>query len=62
MSARAAIRREGVPFVFGIACLLALVALIEVLVTTGWINPFIVPKPSRHHASSEATHEADSFG
>ena len=46
MSARAAIRREGVPFVFGIACLLALVALIEVLVTTGWINPFIVPKPS----------------
>ena len=46
MSARAAIRREGVPFVFGVACLMALVALIEVLVTTGWINPFIVPKPS----------------
>jgi NitT/TauT family transport system permease protein len=46
MSARTAIRREGVPFAFGIACLLALVALIEVLVTTGWINPFIVPKPS----------------
>jgi ABC-type nitrate/sulfonate/bicarbonate transport system permease component len=35
-----------VPFLFGIACLLALVAVIEVLVRTGWINPFIVPKPS----------------
>ena len=31
---------------FGVACLLALVALIEVLIRAGWINPFIVPKPT----------------
>ena len=43
---RGRLRREGVPFVFGVACLLALVALIEVLVRTGLINPFIVPKPT----------------
>ena len=46
MSARATMMRQGVPFVFGIACLLALVALIEALIRTGWINPFIVPKPT----------------
>jgi len=46
MSARATIRREGVPVVFGVACLLALVALIEVLIRLGLINPFIVPKPT----------------
>ena len=46
MSARSTIRREGIPFVFGIVCLLALVAVIEMLIRTGWINPFIVPKPS----------------
>ena len=46
MSARSAMRREAVPFVFGIACLLALVVLIEVLIRAGLINPFIVPKPS----------------
>ena len=34
------------PIVFGVACLLALVALIEVLIRAGWINPFIVPKPT----------------
>src|SRR5213075_2658237 len=42
----AMIRREAVPIVFGVACLLALVALIEVLIRVGWINPFIVPKPT----------------
>ena len=31
---------------FGIACLLALVAVIEGLIRTGLINPFIVPKPT----------------
>ena len=46
MSAGATIRREAVPIVFGVACLLALVALIEVLIRMGWINPFIVPKPT----------------
>ena len=46
MSARRAMLREGVPFVFGAVCLLVLLALIEVLVRTGVINPFIVPKPS----------------
>ena len=46
MSTHSAIRRQGVPFVFGIACLLALVALIEGLIRAGLINPFIVPKPS----------------
>ncbi len=46
MSAGAKIRREAIPVVFGVACLLALVALIEVLIRAGWINPFIVPKPT----------------
>ncbi len=46
MSAGATIRREAVPVVFGVACLLVLVALIEVLIRAGWINPFIVPKPT----------------
>jgi len=46
VSASAKIRRESIPVVFGVACLLALVALIEVLIRTGWINPFIVPKPT----------------
>jgi NitT/TauT family transport system permease protein len=46
VSAGAMIRREAVPIVFGVACLLALVALIEVLIRMGWINPFIVPKPT----------------
>jgi ABC-type nitrate/sulfonate/bicarbonate transport system permease component len=46
VSAGATIRREAVPIVFGVACLLALVALIEVLIRMGWINPFIVPKPT----------------
>jgi NitT/TauT family transport system permease protein len=46
VSAGATIRREGVPVVFGVACLLALIALIEVLIRIGLINPFIVPKPT----------------
>ena len=41
-----AIRQSLAPIVFGTACLLALVALIELLVRAGTINPFIVPKPS----------------
>jgi NitT/TauT family transport system permease protein len=46
VSAGATIRREAVPVVFGVVCLLALVALIEVLIRVGLINPFIVPKPT----------------
>jgi NitT/TauT family transport system permease protein len=46
VSPRTTIRREAIPVVFGVACLLALVALIEVLIRAGWINPFIVPKPT----------------
>ena len=46
MNARATIRREAVPVVFGVACLLVVLALVEVLIRLGWINPFIVPKPT----------------
>jgi ABC-type nitrate/sulfonate/bicarbonate transport system permease component len=46
MNTRRAMLREGVPFVFGAVCLLVLLALIEVLVRMGIINPFIVPKPT----------------
>ncbi len=46
MTARALMKRPAVPFVFGVACLLALIALIEVLIRAGLINPFIVPKPT----------------
>ena len=38
--------RRAVPIAFGIACLLALIALVEVLIRIGWINAFIVPLPS----------------
>jgi NitT/TauT family transport system permease protein len=34
------------PFGFGIACLLAVLVMIEMLVRSGIINPFIVPRPS----------------
>jgi NitT/TauT family transport system permease protein len=46
VSAGATIRREGGPVLFGVACLLVLLALIEVLIRVGLINPFIVPKPT----------------
>jgi NitT/TauT family transport system permease protein len=46
MNAAALMKMRGVPIAFGIACLLALTLLIEVLVGTGKINPFIVPLPS----------------
>jgi NitT/TauT family transport system permease protein len=44
MSARMAYRL--VPFGFGVACLLALLVVVEMLVRSGVINPFIVPRPS----------------
>lgn len=46
MNVRRAILRDGVPIAFGIACLLALAIVVEVLVRTSVINPFIVPKPT----------------
>jgi len=46
MSAPARFLRQGVPIVFGITCLLAVLAVIEVLVRFSIINPFIVPLPS----------------
>jgi NitT/TauT family transport system permease protein len=46
MTRRPPIWVQSVPVVFGVACLLALVVLIEVLIRFGAINPFIVPKPS----------------
>ena len=35
-----------VPFGFGIACLFALLAVVELLIRNGFINPFIVPLPT----------------
>jgi len=46
MSTRARMIHQAVPVAFGIVCLLAFAALVEALVRTGVINPFIVPKPS----------------
>jgi ABC-type nitrate/sulfonate/bicarbonate transport system permease component len=46
MSARRWILREGAPVVFGTGCLLALLVLMELLIRTGLLNPFIVPKPT----------------
>jgi ABC-type nitrate/sulfonate/bicarbonate transport system permease component len=46
MSARPTFLRQGVPVAFGIACLAALLAVIELLVRASIINPFIVPLPS----------------
>jgi NitT/TauT family transport system permease protein len=39
-------RREVVPVLFGIACILALLVVIELLIGVGLINRFIVPYPS----------------
>ena len=47
MTAVALMKWRGAPVAFGIACLLAATALIEALVATGTINPFIVPRPSQ---------------
>jgi ABC-type nitrate/sulfonate/bicarbonate transport system permease component len=46
MTAGRAILRDSVPIAFGIACLLVVATIVEVLVRTAWINPFIVPKPT----------------
>jgi len=43
---RARMAYQLAPFGFGIACLLAVLVLIELLVRSGIINPFIVPRPS----------------
>ena len=46
MRTAARIMRHAVPVAFGVACLLAVLALIELLIRAGLINPFIVPKPT----------------
>jgi ABC-type nitrate/sulfonate/bicarbonate transport system permease component len=46
MNVRARIWRQAVPIAFGIACLLAFLVLVELLIKIGLINSFIVPLPS----------------
>ncbi len=46
MASRAFFMRQVVPILFGIACLLAVVVAIELLIRLGAINRFIVPYPS----------------
>ena len=46
MIARALVRYNVVPVAFGLLCLLAVFVAIEIMVRTGIINPFIVPRPS----------------
>jgi len=53
MSTRALHRSQIVPVAFGIACLLAILAVVELLVHTSIINPFIVPLPTEVVSSFE---------
>src|ERR1700680_1353843 len=46
MMVRALIVRQVVPAFFGVACLTAVVVLIEFLIRAGLINQYIVPYPS----------------
>lgn len=46
MTGRTIHRSQLIPIAFGIICLFALLVVIEILVRTGVINPFIVPLPS----------------
>lgn len=48
-----AVKQQVFPMAFGIACLLALVVLIELLIKWGLINRFIVPYPSEIATSFE---------
>jgi NitT/TauT family transport system permease protein len=50
MTTGAAVRRQlvwqqFVPIAFGVACLIAVIALLEVLIRAGIVNRFIVPTP-----------------
>ena len=63
MRTGAPFRREIVPVVFGVACLLALLAAIELMIKFGLINRFIVPYPSEIARSFERIIvEEDVFG
>ena len=53
MMTRRYFREQVFPVLFGIACLLALLVLIELLIKAGLINPFIVPYPSEIALSFE---------
>jgi NitT/TauT family transport system permease protein len=46
VTAAALMKHRSVPIAFGIACLLAGLVAVEVLVAHGVLNPFIVPYPS----------------
>jgi NitT/TauT family transport system permease protein len=51
--ATSALKAKAVPILFGAACLIALVILIEILIRVGLINRFIVPYPSEIALSFE---------
>lgn len=53
MTLTALSRVPGVPFVFGLACLVLSGVAIEVLIRIGMINQFIVPMPTQIAASFE---------
>ena len=53
MATRATLVRQVIPVMFGTGCLVALVALIELLIKLGLINRFIVPYPSEIIGSFE---------
>ena len=46
MNGRSPLWVRAVPVAFGAACLIAVIGVVELLVRTGRLNPFIVPLPS----------------
>jgi ABC-type nitrate/sulfonate/bicarbonate transport system permease component len=53
MKARRLLTQQVLPIAFGVACLAAFVVAIELLITFGWVNRFIVPLPSEIAKSFE---------
>jgi ABC-type nitrate/sulfonate/bicarbonate transport system permease component len=53
MAALRYFREQVFPVLFGIACLLALLVVVEWLIKAGLLNPFIVPYPSEIALSFE---------
>jgi ABC-type nitrate/sulfonate/bicarbonate transport system permease component len=53
MNSAALSRMPGVPALFGLGCLVALILIVEALIRAGFINQFIVPMPSEIAASFE---------
>ena len=48
MTRRRLVWYQFVPIAFGVACLIAAIALLEVLIRFGIVNRFIVPTPTRN--------------